>query len=138
LLPAAARASGGQEARFARDTILVGFAPGVTGSAAARIAHGVGAVPVRTIGVDTHVGRLSQRLGFTTQTDPDKIEADLREIVPRKHQIRFCHLLQYHGRQVCFARKPDCPSCVLLRICPYPGKTTPPEPKPVAKRSRWV
>ena len=90
------------------------------------------------IGVDTHVGRLSQRLGFTTQTDPDKIEADLREIVPRKHQIRFCHLLQYHGRRVCFARKPNCPSCALLRICPYPGKTPAPEPKPVAKRSRWV
>ncbi|HEX2929719.1 MAG TPA: endonuclease III, partial [Candidatus Binatia bacterium] len=51
----------------------------------------------QTIGVDTHVMRLSQRLGFTKQTDPDKIEAELMEIVPEKKRVRFCHLLQYHG-----------------------------------------
>ena len=58
------------------------------------------------IGVDTHVGRLSQRLGLTRKTDPDKIEADLTPIVPGEKQVRFCHLLQYHGRRVCLARKP--------------------------------
>jgi endonuclease-3 len=90
------------------------------------------------IGVDTHVGRLSQRLGLTRQTDPDKIEADLTRIVSRHKQIRFCHLLQYHGRRVCLARKPNCPSCILLRICPYPDKTRPiSTPKP-PKGSRWV
>jgi endonuclease-3 len=90
------------------------------------------------IGVDTHVSRLSQRLGMTRQTDPDKIEADLVALVPKANQIRFCHLLQYHGRRVCFARKPNCPECVLLRLCPYPDKTPPtPAPKP-AGASRWV
>ena len=54
----------------------------------------------QTIGVDTHVMRLSQRLGFTKKTDPDKIEADLTEIVPEKQRVRFCHLMQYHGRRV--------------------------------------
>ena len=92
----------------------------------------------RTIGVDTHVSRLSQRLGFTKQVDPDKIEADLMEIVPERQRVRFCHLLQYHGRRVCGARKPDCPSCVVRRLCPYPNKTKTPEAQPPAKRSRWV
>ena len=90
------------------------------------------------IGVDTHVGRLSQRLGLTTESDPDKIEADLTGIVPSAHQIRFCHLIQFHGRRVCLARKPDCPGCVLLDICSFPDKTAPKEPKQSAKKSRWV
>jgi len=75
------------------------------------------------IGVDTHVMRLSQRLGFTTQQDPDKIEADLTQVVPRKDWIRFCHLLQFHGRRVCVARKPRCPDCPVRDLCPYPDKT---------------
>ncbi len=90
------------------------------------------------IGVDTHVGRLSQRLGFTTNTDPDKIEADLTTIVPIANQIRFCHLLQYHGRRVCLARKPGCPACILIEICPFPDKTKQKEPAKSAERSRWV
>jgi len=60
----------------------------------------------QAIGVDTHVMRLSQRLGFTRQTDPDKIEADLTAVVPKPEQTHFCHLLQFHGRRVCSARKP--------------------------------
>jgi endonuclease-3 len=75
------------------------------------------------IGVDTHVMRLSQRLGLTTQHDPDKIEADLTQVVPRKEWIHFCHLLQYHGRRVCVARTPRCPECVINKPCPYPDKT---------------
>ena len=75
------------------------------------------------IGVDTHVMRLSQRLGFTKKTDPDKIEADLTRIVPEKQRVRFCHLLQYHGRRVCVAKKPRCPQCTIQNLCPYPGKT---------------
>src|SRR5215470_4608454 len=93
---------------------------------------------VAAIGVDTHVGRLAQRLGLSSQADPDKIEADLTAVVPASDQIRFCHLLQYHGRRVCTARHPACPSCVLLLLCPYPDKTLPtPAPTP-PERSRWV
>ena len=77
----------------------------------------------QTIGVDTHVMRLSQRLGLTQKTDPDKIEADLTAIVPEKQRVRFCHLMQYHGRRVCHAKKPKCPKCTVKDICPFPGKT---------------
>jgi len=78
----------------------------------------------QTIGVDTHVMRVSQRLGLTRNTDPDKIEFDLMPIVPEKKRERFCHLLQYHGRRVCVARKPRCPDCTIRSLCPYPDKTT--------------
>ena len=77
----------------------------------------------QTIGVDTHVMRLSQRLGFTKKTDPDKIEADLIEIVPEKQRVRFCHLMQYHGRRVCVAKKPKCPQCTINDLCPFSEKT---------------
>ncbi len=77
-----------------------------------------------TIGVDTHVMRLSQRLGFTTKTDPDKIEFDLVAFVPPKQRVHFCHLLQYHGRRVCLAKKPRCPQCTINSFCPYPDKTS--------------
>ena len=76
----------------------------------------------QAIGVDTHVMRLSQRLGFTAKTDPDKIEADLMEVVPEKQRVRFCHLLQYHGRRVCIAKKPKCSECAIRQWCPYPDK----------------
>jgi endonuclease-3 len=90
------------------------------------------------IGVDTHVSRLSQRLGLTRATDPDKIEADLVRIVPATKQIRFCHLLQFHGRRTCFARKPDCPHCVIIDLCPFTAKTPAPTLKKPPKRSQWV
>ncbi len=77
----------------------------------------------QTIGVDTHVMRLSQRLGLTKNTNPDKIEFDLMPLVPEKKRVRFCHLLQYHGRRVCVAKKPKCPVCVIDDLCPYPNKT---------------
>jgi endonuclease-3 len=76
-----------------------------------------------TIGVDTHVMRLSQRLGLTQNTNPDKIEFDLISLVPEKQRVRFCHLLQYHGRRVCLAKSPRCPSCTIRPLCPYPNKT---------------
>jgi len=75
------------------------------------------------LGVDTHVLRLSQRLGFTKEHDPDKVEADLITIVPKKRRVRFCHLLQYHGRRICVARVPRCPECAIRDLCPFPGKT---------------
>lgn len=71
--------------------------------------------------VDTHVGRLSQRLGFTTETAAEKIEADLIELVPKKHWIMFPHWMIFHGRRICQARKPKCRECVLADLCPsYP------------------
>jgi len=78
----------------------------------------------QAIGVDTHVMRLSQRLGLTQNTNPDKIEFDLVDLVPEKERVRFCHLLQYHGRRVCLAKKPRCPECTINSLCPYPEKTT--------------
>jgi endonuclease III len=75
-----------------------------------------------TIGVDTHVMRLSQRLGLTDKTDPDKIEADLTPVVSPGQRVRFCHLLQYHGRRICIAKNPNCAGCVIRDLCPYPAK----------------
>ncbi len=72
------------------------------------------------IGVDTHVGRLAERLALTNQTNPDKIEFDLNPIVPDPLKVQFCHLLQAHGRAVCLARKPDCPGCPINQLCPFP------------------
>jgi endonuclease III len=77
------------------------------------------------IGVDTHVMRLAQRLGFTKNTNPDKIEFDLTAMVPAQQRVRFCHLLQYHGRRICLAKQPRCPQCVINALCPYPDKTEP-------------
>jgi endonuclease-3 len=68
--------------------------------------------------VDTHVRRLSQRLGLTRQEDPVKIERDLMRLVPREDWGRFPHLLIWHGRRVCIARMPRCEDCVLNDICP--------------------
>jgi endonuclease-3 len=75
-----------------------------------------------TIGVDTHVMRLAQRLGLTGESNPDKIELALLPLVPARKRVRFCHLLQYHGRRVCVAKKPHCPECVVRSLCPYPNK----------------
>jgi len=68
--------------------------------------------------VDTHVRRLSQRLGFTKQEDPVKIERDLVKLVPREDWARFPHLLIWHGRRVCDARRPACERCVISDLCP--------------------
>jgi endonuclease-3 len=68
--------------------------------------------------VDTHVRRVSNRLGLTDKQDPEKIERDLMEVVPREDWTVFSHLLIFHGRRRCKARKPDCPNCVLNDICP--------------------
>jgi endonuclease-3 len=68
--------------------------------------------------VDTHVRRLSQRLGLTKQEDPVKIERDLLKLVPREDWGRFPHLLIWHGRRVCVARMPRCAECVLSDLCP--------------------
>jgi len=68
--------------------------------------------------VDTHVVRLSHRLGLTKQTDPEKIERDLMKLVPREHWTNWSHWLIWHGRRRCYARKPDCTQCEIFRLCP--------------------
>jgi endonuclease III len=73
------------------------------------------------ITVDTHVGRLSRRLGLTTHDDPVKVEFDLMALIPKSDWTMFSHRLIFHGRQVCAARKPDCPACPMNRFCPKIG-----------------
>lgn len=73
------------------------------------------------IAVDTHVGRLARRLGLSAQTNPDKVEADLQRLFPRERWIFLHHALILHGRRVCFARRPNCPGCPLLAVCPRIG-----------------
>ena len=68
--------------------------------------------------VDTHVARLSHRLRLTRETDPEKIERDLMKLVPRAHWTNWSHWLIWHGRRRCFARRPDCRQCEILRLCP--------------------
>jgi endonuclease-3 len=90
--------------------------PGVARKTANVVAAELG--DAQGIVVDTHVRRLSQRLGLTRQEDPVKIERDLMKLVPRRDWARFPHLLIWHGRRICVARVPRCPDCVLLDLCP--------------------
>ncbi|MDD5350667.1 MAG: endonuclease III [Chthoniobacteraceae bacterium] len=73
--------------------------------------------------VDTHVARLSARLGLTKETAPEKIEADLMTLVPRAEWTNFSHWLIWHGRRRCTARKPDCAGCEVQTLCPSAFKT---------------
>ncbi|MDY6836542.1 MAG: endonuclease III [Thermodesulfobacteriota bacterium] len=69
--------------------------------------------------VDTHVKRLSQRIGLTKEKDPVKIEFDLMALIPKDDWIDFSHQMIWHGRRLCPARKPKCPECPLLKLCDY-------------------
>jgi endonuclease-3 len=91
---------------------LPGVARKTANVVAAELGHAQGIV------VDTHVRRLSQRLGLTRQDDPVKIERDLQRVVPRADWARFPHLLIWHGRRVCDARRPRCEECVIEDLCP--------------------
>ncbi len=68
--------------------------------------------------VDTHVGRLSTRLGLTRETNPEKVEQDLMKLIPREQWALFSHWLIWHGRRRCMARNPDCAGCELRALCP--------------------
>lgn len=72
--------------------------------------------------VDTHVRRLANLIGLTRQQDPEKIEAELMELVPREHWTDFSHWLIHHGRQICIARRPKCGDCVARKYCDYGSK----------------
>ena len=90
--------------------------PGVgrkTGNVVRSVAFGLPGLPV-----DTHVGRLARRLKLTTETDPVNAERDLDALVPAEERGRFSLRLILHGRQVCYARNPNCGDCVLLDLCP--------------------
>jgi len=91
---------------------LPGVARKTANVVAAELGHAQGIV------VDTHVRRLSQRLGLTRNEDPVRIERDLVRVVPRADWARFPHLLIWHGRRVCDARRPHCADCVLTDLCP--------------------
>ena len=90
--------------------------PGVARKTANVVAAELG--NAQGIVVDTHVRRLAQRLGLTEQEEPVKIERDLVKLVPLEHWARFPHLLIWHGRRVCIARRPLCETCVLTDLCP--------------------
>ncbi|HET7366773.1 MAG TPA: endonuclease III [Gaiella sp.] len=103
----------GQVPRRLEDLLRL---PGVARKTANVVAAELG--QAQGIVVDTHVRRLSQRLGLTRNEDPVKIERDLQRIVPRADWARFPHLLIWHGRRVCIARRPLCEACVLVDLCP--------------------
>jgi len=73
--------------------------------------------------VDTHLGRVAQRLGLTKEKDPVKIEFDLMPLIPKERWVKFSHQMIWHGRQICTARNPKCPPCPLLPHCDYGQKT---------------
>jgi len=110
---------GGEVPRSMTDLLSLGGVARKTANVVLGNAYGIASGVV----VDTHVGRLSQRLGLTTQTDPVKIENDLQELVPKKDWIMFPHWLISHGREICIARKPKCSICPLNNICPKIGVT---------------
>ena len=103
----------GQVPRRLEDLVkLPGVARKTANVVSSELGHAQGIV------VDTHVRRLSQRLGLTRNDDPVKIERDLQRVVPRADWARFPHLLIWHGRRICDARRPRCEDCVLEDLCP--------------------
>lgn len=90
--------------------------------------------------VDTHVGRLSRYLGLTKHDDPEKVEQDLMKLAPREDWALLSHLLIFHGRRVCIARRPRCDDCVLVDLCPSaflaPGAPPPPVSRAAPSRGR--
>ncbi|WP_017873632.1 endonuclease III [Candidatus Caldatribacterium saccharofermentans] len=81
-------------------------------------AFGIPAIPV-----DTHVGRVAQRIGLTRAQNPDRIEEDLRTLIPQNQWIRASHLLGFLGRFICQAKRPSCHACPITDLCAYPEKT---------------
>ncbi|NOY88921.1 MAG: endonuclease III [FCB group bacterium] len=90
------------------------------GRKTASVILGAGYNLAEGIVVDTHVGRISRRLGLTPAKNPIKVEKDLIEIIPKKDWINYAYLMIDHGRTICKARKPDCQHCFLKGLCPFP------------------
>jgi endonuclease-3 len=95
--------------------------PGVGRKTANVVAGNCFATPA--IMVDTHFKRVVGRLELSEESNPDKIEFDVRELVPEEKRTRFSLVVNEHGRRVCTARKPLCPDCAIAELCPYPDKT---------------
>lgn len=93
------------------------------GRKTASVILGVGYGLSEGVVVDTHVSRISKLLGFTRQNTPEKIEKDLMEIIAKQDWILFSHLMIYHGRAVCIARRPNCQNCCLKKLCPHGKKS---------------
>jgi endonuclease III len=113
---AAIAASGGEVPRDMDALVALGGVGRKTANVVLGTAYGVPAVMV-----DTHVRRLANRLGFTLEDDPVKIEMDLRDLLPAGEWTSFSHRLIHHGRRICVARAPRCPECPLLPCCPQIG-----------------
>jgi endonuclease-3 len=90
---------------------------------------------IPALAVDTHVFRVSQRLGLARGEDPEEIHDQLCLVLPKPGWTQASHLLILHGRRVCFARNPACPTCPVEPLCPWPGKTKPGKPR-AAKPAR--
>jgi endonuclease-3 len=118
---------GGEVPRRLSDLVTL---PGV-GRKTANVVLG-NAFGVPGITVDTHFGRLARRFGWTTSTDPDKIEAEVGTLFPRKEWTMLSHRLIWHGRRVCHARRPACGACGVARWCPSYGEG-PTDPQTAAK-----
>ena len=105
---------GGEVPRTMAELLRVPGAARKTSNVVLGVAYGI----AEGVVVDTHVSRLSQRLKLSRQKDPVKIEKDLMELVPKKDWIIFSHLLIFHGRRVCKARRPLCEECAVEKLCP--------------------
>jgi endonuclease-3 len=103
-----------------RDLEQLVALPGV-GRKTANVVLGTAFGMATGVVVDTHVTRLSRRLGLTQHSDPTKIEQDLMYAVPQREWVDFAHRLIHHGRQICIARKPKCPECSMNKFCPKIG-----------------
>jgi endonuclease III len=121
---------GGEVPRRMRDLVTL---PGVGRKTANVVLGNAFGIPGLT--VDTHFGRLARRFGWTTNTDPDKVEQDVAALFPRKEWTMLSHRLIWHGRRVCHAQRPACGACTLARLCPSYGEG-PIDPKVAAKLIR--
>lgn len=89
--------------------------PGVGRKTASVVLGNAFGIPA--IAVDTHFGRIMRRLGFTLQTNPEKVESEILKLVPKEKQVSFCHRVISHGRAICKSRKPECDNCFLSEYC---------------------
>jgi endonuclease-3 len=105
---------GGEVPRTMADLLTL---PGVARKTA-NVVSGNAFGIIEGIVVDTHVGRLARRFGWTANEDPAKVEQDLMRLIPQKDWLNLSHLLIYHGRAICLARKPLCERCTLAQLCP--------------------
>ncbi len=105
---------GGQVPKTMEELIKL---PGV-GRKTANVVLGTAYGIASGVVVDTHVSRIAERLGLSSKGSPEKMEKVLMEVIPKEHWILFPHLIIYHGRAVCKAQRPNCPGCVLNRVCP--------------------